>query len=340
MKNSIFFSLCLLLAPVCARAAAPEGMSAIPGGAFLMGSPKGQGRADEHPQHKVNLKTFYIDKMEVTVGQFRAFAGNNTPDQPSWSTDSHPVLGVSWKNALAYCKSLHKRLPTEAEWEKAARGGNSKTYFFGDDASKLGRYCWHKDNASGTAQPVGQLAPNQYGLYDMCGNAFEWTADVYSADYYAMSPAFNPTGPDNPLLPKSASAPKSKTQKTQVKKLKVSGLDKKGSAKNTRDGQAQPKEEKEARQEGRPPKSDEEPQMLSGDMSAMMVENGESLDSSPIKQLNASFDGSGASIAESTVFPSVRGGSWMAGPDMLRMASRSGDEQAGGGLDIGFRCAK
>ncbi|NLO91182.1 MAG: formylglycine-generating enzyme family protein, partial [Elusimicrobia bacterium] len=323
-------ALFLILYCQAASAAAPEGMAAIPGGPFLMGSPQGQGRADEHPLHKVNLKTFYIDKTEVTVGDYRAYAGDKTPDQPSWSTDQHPVLGVSWKNAVAYCKSKGKRLPTEAEWEKAARGGNNKVYFFGDAQTKLDRYCWYNDNSGGTAHPVGKLGANQYGLYDMCGNAFEWTADIYDEDYYAKSPAFNPTGPENPLLPKSAASKKAGAQKTQVKKLKVGRLGKTSDEAGAKAAAAEP---------ARPPKGEEEPTMgLSNEN--LMVENGESLDPSSIKQLNASFDGGGASIAESTVYPSARGGSWLAAPDMLRMASRSGDEQAGGGLDIGFRCAR
>ena len=334
----------LLLALCCAAAEArrPAGspMALIPGGAFVMGSAPGQGQADEHPAHKVRLKPFYMDKYEVTVAQYRAFAGKNMPQQPDWSTDNHPVLGVSWVQAAKYCHSQRKRLPTEAEWEKAARGGSAKKYFFGDDASKLGAYCWYRDNSSDIPHDVGLLKPNAYGLYDTCGNAFEWTADVYDENYYAESPALNPQGPDNPLAdkikpkPLAAAAP----QKTIVRKLKLRGqqepdAEKPAEAKPVPDEAPAP-----SRQKQPPPNPDDLPEAVG--MSLPGAPPGaEHMSPAAIAQLNASFDG-GQSISESIVFPSKRGGSWLAGPDMLRSAARSGDEQSGGGMDIGFRCAK
>ncbi|HOX22700.1 MAG TPA: formylglycine-generating enzyme family protein, partial [Elusimicrobiales bacterium] len=164
MKKMFAVLALLLLAPAAQAARGGGDMVKIPGGPFVMGSPEGKGAQDEHPAHRVRLKPFWMDKYEVTVAQFRKFAGDKTPQQPEWSTPQHPVLGVSWKQALAYCRSQRKRLPTEAEWEKAARGGSTGSYFFGEDERKLGAYCWYKENAAGTAHPVGQLKPNPYGI--------------------------------------------------------------------------------------------------------------------------------------------------------------------------------
>ena len=169
-------------------------MVLIPAGEFLMGS--NDGEDDEKPVHRVYLDAYYIDKYEVTNKQYREFVeatGHKTPRQ--WGEDNHPVLYVSWEDAVAYATWAGKRLPTEAEWEKAARGGLvGKEYPWGDgiDSGKAN----YKDNV-GKTTPVGSYPPNGYGLYDMAGNVWEWCSDWYDDDYYANSPSKNPQGPSS-----------------------------------------------------------------------------------------------------------------------------------------------
>ena len=174
--------------------------SLIPAGEFQMGFPEGEGESREYLRHKVYLDAYYIDKYEVTVAQYKDFAkatGRQMPAQELWSTDHHPVVNINWNDADAYCKWAGSRLPTEAEWEKAARGGINTKYGFGDDVSKLDEYAWYFANSNSGAHPVGQKKPNQYGLYDMHGNVWEWVADWYDASYYNVSPEKNPKGPDS-----------------------------------------------------------------------------------------------------------------------------------------------
>ena len=173
-------------------------MALIPAGEFQTG--------DGAAVHKVHLDAFYIDKYEVTNAQYKKFmdaTGRRAPAQwnySSFNAPNQPVVGVNWHDAKAYCEWAGKRLPTEAEWEKAARGGLiGKKYPRGntithDDANYYGT--GSKDRWSYTA-PVGSFAPNGYGLYDMAGNVWEWCADWYDAKYYSRSPAQNPEGPDS-----------------------------------------------------------------------------------------------------------------------------------------------
>ena len=205
---------------------------------------------DEHPQHRVRItKPFYLGTYHVTRGQFRQFvkdAGYKTdaekgknpgawgwdPDKKefgfnekySWrhagfeQTDEHPVVNVSWNNAVAFCKWLSKkegktyRLPTEAEWEYACRAGTTTRYSSGDDPETLAKAGNVADAAAKAkfpdwkwtikandgyvfTAPVGKFKPNAFGLYDMHGNAWQWCADSYGAEYYAKSPVDDPTGP-------------------------------------------------------------------------------------------------------------------------------------------------
>ena len=216
-----------------------EGMVLIPAGEFRMGDHHGDGESDEIPVHIVYLDDFHIDKYEVTNAQFKEFIEVN----PAWSKDQvirrygheyylrnwdgnnhpegkgeHPVAEVSWYSAAAYAQWVGKRLPTEAQWEKAARGGLvGEKYVWGDsdlppegagnfpdETAKKEHSSWsifvgYDDGYAETA-PVGSFAPNGYDLYDMEGNVDEWCADLYGSGYYSVSPKSNPTGPGVPLI--------------------------------------------------------------------------------------------------------------------------------------------
>ncbi|MBT3839580.1 MAG: formylglycine-generating enzyme family protein [Candidatus Marinimicrobia bacterium] len=194
-------------------------MVLIPSGIFKMGNPAGEEEYDNFPVHTVKIDSFYMDKYEVTVEEFRQFT-QETGYKFNWRlwekhfvspTDNHPMVNVDWNEATAYAEWSGKRLPTEAEWEYAARGGlDDMRYPWGNTITKhdanFHKY-WKNDdefkNSSMTgkdtwrfASPVGSFAPNGYGLYDMAGNASEWCQDFYSRNYYSVSPEDNPQGPE------------------------------------------------------------------------------------------------------------------------------------------------
>jgi formylglycine-generating enzyme required for sulfatase activity len=178
-------------------------MALVPAGEFLMGS------AADGPEHRVYLDSFYMDKFEVTAARYAKFMGETSRAQPFFweevnlkSDGERPVIGVDWHDADAYCKWAGKRLPTEAEWEKAARGTDKRTYPWGSDdpSSQLANYSVDGKRAwqgMSTLSPVGSFEEGKspYGLYDMAGNVWEWVADWYDASYYRFSPDRNPPGP-------------------------------------------------------------------------------------------------------------------------------------------------
>jgi formylglycine-generating enzyme required for sulfatase activity len=169
----------------------------IPEGEFLMGSDYGDD--DEKPVHKVYLDSYYIDKYEVTFEEYDKFCEETEREKPSdngWGRGNRPVIAVTWYDAEAYCKWAGKRLPTEAEWEKAARAGSDSEYSFGDNKNELDKYFWCKENSEGKTHPVGEKKPNKFGIYDMHGNVWEWCSDWYDENYYKTSPYKNPKGPD------------------------------------------------------------------------------------------------------------------------------------------------
>ena len=189
----------------------PEGMVLIPAGEFQMGDVASEGSPNEQPVHTVSIDAFYMDRYEVTNAQYKQFVDAN----PQWQKDridralhdgsylalwngndypsgraNYPVVYVSWYAAVAYAQWAGKRLPTEAEWEYAARGGLSgKKYPWGNDLdSSKANYDYNASDMT----PVGTYLPNGYGLYDMAGNVWEWCLDEYNADFYARSPRENP----------------------------------------------------------------------------------------------------------------------------------------------------
>ncbi len=162
----------------------PE-MVVIPAGSFAMGSNED---ASERPVHRVNVPSFLIGKTEVTQGQWKAVMGSN-PSLFSRCGEDCPVEQVSWNEAQQFAQRLSQktgkqyRLPSEAEWEYAARAGTSTKWSFGDNESQLGDYAWFRDNSQSETQRVAQKRPNAFGLFDMHGNVWEWTQDCWHDNY-------------------------------------------------------------------------------------------------------------------------------------------------------------
>jgi formylglycine-generating enzyme required for sulfatase activity len=189
----------------------------IPAGEFLMGTAAEEVDSiarryhlqrewveREVPCHEVRIsQPFDLGKYPVTQAQWEAVMGNN----PSAFTGdpTRPVEKVSWEDVQRFIEQLNARdrtagetyrLPTEAEWEYAARAGTTTAYSFGDDPAQLGAYAWYDENSGNTTHPVGQKQPNPWGLYDMHGNVWEWVQDWYDEAYYSQSPTTDPQGPD------------------------------------------------------------------------------------------------------------------------------------------------
>ena len=174
-------------------------MVVLPGGSFLMGSPpdsqpdpfsnekpKAIGSPDEKPQHLVQVQSFAIGKYEVTQEQWYPVMGDNPSENKGRTL---PVEQVSWEDVQQFIAKLNQktgqtyRLPSEAEWEYAARAGSTTEWSLGDDVSKLRNYAWYSDNSGGKTQLVGQKLPNAFGLHDIYGNVWEWTQDCWHETY-------------------------------------------------------------------------------------------------------------------------------------------------------------
>jgi len=242
MKRKVIFTiLCCVCAalPIAAQTAAPEAMALIPAGKFWMGRSfyivlnsidvMARDRMDDIPANNIYLDAFYIDKYEVTNADYGRFLAA-TAGKPPWhwpqgkipnGEERVPIYNVNWFEATEYCKWVGKRLPTEAEWEKAARGGLDRNrYSWGDDdvdTSEVRRLPPQSSaRISGElpaavdregATTVGSFPPNGYGLYDMIGNVMEWTNDWYYDNYYPFMPKQNPRGPETGLYRSVRGAP-------------------------------------------------------------------------------------------------------------------------------------
>jgi formylglycine-generating enzyme required for sulfatase activity len=167
------------------------------------------------PPHEVKLASFYIDKYLVTQEQYERLMAAN----PSrWKGAKNPVEQIRWSDAVRFCNARSQaeglqpcydlttwkcnfdadgyRLPTEAEWEYVCRAGTKTPWFFGSDDSTAGEYAWLDKNSGGHPHPVGEKRANPWGLYDICGNVWEWCNDFYGVDYYSASTRENPRGPE------------------------------------------------------------------------------------------------------------------------------------------------
>ena len=172
----------------------------IPPGRFKMGTPFGADvNQDEMPQHMVTIsRPFYLGRYEVTQAQWEGLMGNNPSE---FKGADRPVESVSWEEVQLFLSKLNGkvgaeiyRLPTEAEWEYAARAGTETVRYWGDGSEEMDQYAWYGDNAGKRSHPVGQLKPNGWGLYDMLGNVWEWCQDWYGTSY-ADLPVSDPQGP-------------------------------------------------------------------------------------------------------------------------------------------------
>lgn len=201
----------------------------VPAGPFPMGDNFGDGESRERPVHTVDLDAFYIGKFEITNGEWRKFRDDPGYDDPKYwpghlpvpkdqvpywkdarnhgggtpDSDPYPVLGVNWDSAVAYCNWLSAktgktyRLPTEAEWEKAARGTDGRRYPWGNTIDPTyANYVGAQKFDTGTAAGAYPKGASPYGALDMAGNVMEWCADWYGRDYYSVSPKKNPKGPE------------------------------------------------------------------------------------------------------------------------------------------------
>lgn len=202
-------------APIAMTSASGVPLVLLPGGSFTMGNAGGE--PDEQPEHEVVISPFLIDRFEVTHALFDQA---QLPNPSKWKDNPRkPVNQVRWRDAKQYCneRSLLEgltpcydeaaagwpcdfsadgyRLPTEAEWEFAAKAGTGKPYDFGDPG-KLAQHAIFADNSNQQTAPVGSTRPNQWGIADLYGNVSEWCHDVFDPGYYAISPADDPRGPE------------------------------------------------------------------------------------------------------------------------------------------------
>ncbi len=175
----------------------------VPGGTFRMGNDNGLS-PDESPEHDVTVDRYSISATEITFDQYDRFCvatKRPMPKDNGWGRGPMPVINVSWNDAYEYCVWASKvsggivRLPTEAEWEFAARGGTKSLKYSFSGAAHVDDVGWYSENAGARTHPVRGKKPNELGIFDMTGNVWEWCSDWYSDEYYGESPKKNPKGP-------------------------------------------------------------------------------------------------------------------------------------------------
>lgn len=171
-------------------------------GTFMMGCSSGDNECgtNERPLHQVTItRGFWLAQTDVTVGAYKRFVGSSGRQMPGsanfnngWTNENMPMVNVAWDDAQAYCAWVGGRLPTEAEWEYAARGGITAARY-----GNLDEIAWYDQNSGGQTHDVAQKRANGFGLYDMLGNVWQWVNDWYDQNYYQSSPSQDPSGPSN-----------------------------------------------------------------------------------------------------------------------------------------------
>jgi formylglycine-generating enzyme len=197
-KSAVFLILILICSIAFAQFQEPE-MVFVKGAIFRMGSNRGSN--NEQPVHDVILYDFYIGKYEVTQAEWYRVMTKDPSDRYFAGCDSCPVERVTYDHVQEFIRELNRltgqnyRLPTEAEWEYAARGGALSQGFKYSGSNSIDSVAWYDGNSGNEAHPIGRKKPNELGIYDMSGNIYEWCSDWYSPDYYKISLKENPTGP-------------------------------------------------------------------------------------------------------------------------------------------------
>ncbi len=224
--KKVFFTLAALIILVLNSYSQEPEMILVEGGDFYMGNTM-SAQKEEKPEHKVTLNDFYISVYEVTFDEYDLFCearGLEKPDDGGFGRGKHPVMNISWDDAVMFCNYLSRkykldqvyeikndtsgfsvtydlskngyRLPTEAEWEYAATGGNKSEHYAYVGSNDPKETTWFAENSGDRPSEVGKLKPNELGIYDMGGNAWEWCNDFYDAAYYFKTEASNPKGPE------------------------------------------------------------------------------------------------------------------------------------------------
>jgi len=190
----------------------------IPPGTFMMGYSEqdSECKDDEKPAHQVTIeKGFWLGQTEITVAAYRRFAAQTGRHSPA-GDGTLPVSGVSWADAKEYCAAMGGRLPTEAEWEYAARGGNSQPYY-----GVISEIAWYAGNSGNSPHAVGKKQPNAFGLYDMLGNVSEWVLDRYF-DKYSLDSVATGSGVEQPLAPNALAVARGGFWQSDASALRVS----------------------------------------------------------------------------------------------------------------------